>query len=101
MRAKDFLKEDPGFHAAGPSGINFDPVQASNRGMVYTGARFNRYGADSPEPIPGYIHSKQIDQRISGGMTEKEAIIAQAKKAGFSVKEMYKMYNDYKEFGIN
>ena len=96
MRLKELLQESPGFNAVGPSGIRYpqgaDPRH--NYGDMYPGQRFGRAGTDPYEPVSDHIHIEQINQRIEGGMPENQAIAAQAKKAGYSTREMIKIYNN-------
>ena len=102
MRAKEFMKEDPGFSAVGPSGTRY-PMGANpdlNFSGMYQGKRFDHnydlYGDNIPEPVPDRVHFKKIDQRVQGGMPLEQAVAARATRVGMSFEHMLQIYHQYK-----
>ena len=99
MRAKEFIKEDPGFHAGGPSGINFPRGYTIPNQMYPQGLRFSKPVSDfNMDPLDDntLVHIERIDQRIEGGMSKEQAIKSYASQIAVEPMELVKLYSKYK-----
>lgn len=104
MRAYEFLNEDPGFNAQGPSGTRFArgfDLSAAYGGMYRAGTRFSdddliHEPQFDPENIPNITHYKKILSRIAGGMDEKQSINAYAKEIGMDINAMSNIFDEQK-----
>ncbi len=98
MRAKEFIKESPGFDAPGPSGTNYPRGYTIPNQMYPTVDRFDRSVSDfNVDPMDGnkLVHIERIDQRIAGGMSKEEAIKSYASQIAVDPMELVELYNKY------
>lgn len=99
MRAREFIKESPGFNAGGPSGTNFPRGYDLPSQMYQQGQRFSRPVSDfNMDPFDDNIvvHVERIDQRIEGGMTVRDSIVSYAKQLAVKPRELARVYNRFK-----
>lgn len=103
MRAREFIKESPGMNAPGPDSgpavSNYPRGYQTPDQMYQSGARFSKQVTDfNMDPMDGskMMHVDRIDQRIDGGMTEREAIESYANQIAVTPKELTSLYKGYK-----
>lgn len=99
MRAKEFIKEDPGFDAGGPGVSDYPRGYSVPHQMYPMGNRFDKPVKDfnmDPMDTNTAVHVERIDQRIEGGMSAEQAINSYASQIAVDPNELAELYSKSK-----